>query len=192
MPLPIIADTYRVALNWTGPGSLIASNVMHFRNPAGTAAGLYSALDANVAASMWGLAPTTTACSLVEISKLDGSSATYNAFPAGAKWAGPATAGDVIPAGAVVVSFRTALRGRRNRGRIYLPFVTEINIQNGVAAAGSLTACSVAWASFLSAMNTAGYALVIASYVGGSAQAVTTATVKTTLATQRRRQSRLW
>lgn len=196
--LPTIANTYRVTLHWSGPGGTSAKTVMHFRRSSSTASAVATAVDANVTATMWNHTGTTTAVSKISVTPLDGSSATYELAVTGAKWAGPTAAAEVIPAGAAVITLRTANRGRRYRGRVFLPFVQENNIANGVIASSVVTALQTAWENFRAAMSTASTVLVVASYGVGPhgswspfATDVTSCTAQSIEGTVRRRQSRL-
>jgi hypothetical protein len=209
--LPVIAGIHRVAFQWraaaTGP---FAVNVMHFYNPASDPDGLKTALDTNVTANMWVGASTATVIYQIAITPLDGTSATRLYTVTGTKWAGPSTPGDMIPAASIVVSLKTLERGRRRRGRIYLPFPIEGLCSNGVYTA-SLTTNQAAWDTFRSAMKTANWPLHVVSYghslhrtkTPGGGYALTpvtwtpdsrecvSSTVESTLGTIRRRQSRL-
>lgn len=191
MPLPVIADTYRVALEWTGPGGLRAVNVLHLTAAASDPAGVWSDLDASVTASMWNHTTSAVAVTRVVITKLDGSTASFIAAPTGAKWAGSTAAGDLEVAPSAIVSLRTALRGPRNRGRLYLPFPAEANVANGLLNSAVVTGMNTAWSTFRVAIATAGSPMTVASYVGATATAVLTATAESQLATQRRRQDQL-
>lgn len=190
-PLPIIADTFRVSLEWVHTDGQTAANVMHFQGVGKTSADVYAALDTNVAAQLWNIVSGDAKVGEVRVTKLDGGSATYVATPTGAKWAGPGgTGGDTVPQVAAVISLRTALRGRSHRGRIFMPFPVESAIANGRITA-SITTNVTAWNTFIVAMNTAAVPLVVASYKLGSKELVTSVLLETVLGTQRRRQTRL-
>lgn len=191
MALPVITDTYRVFFKWSHAASgQSAGNVMHFRKTASNAGAVGALIDGNVTANMWN--PTSSGASVTElhITPLDGSTATFIQTASGAKWTG-GTTGDFIPGAAALVSLRTVRRGRSYRGRVYLPFVGESNQTNGALIAGSVTAVSTAWATFLNAMIAATCPLVVASYRLASATDVASTVAETLLGTQRRRQSRL-
>jgi len=203
--LPTIADTFRCALKWSHTNGQTAVNVMHIHAPTKTPADVASGLDANVTAAMWGFVNVGASVNELQVTKLDGSSATYLLAVSGAKWTGGTTSGDFTPALAMCVSARTGLRGRRNRGRLYLPYISESVASNG-SASSAVTSCQSAWDTFLSTMTAAGLTPCIASY--GFSQyrkgttvitntwtptqnAITKYTVESILATQRRRQGRL-
>lgn len=210
-PLPTIDGIHRVAFSWraslSGP---FAANVMHFHGASSDPDGCKAAIDANVTSGMWPGVPTTCSVYQLAITPLDGSSATRLYPVTGAKWAGTATASGISPASAVVVSLKTAKRGRRYRGRVYLPFIDESAIAGGSLSV-TPTAAQTAWDTFRSAMATSLWPLHIASYgrsfhkSGGKgapitltpvswsafSEPVTSCGVEQVLGTQRRRQSRL-
>lgn len=209
--LPNITGIHRVALTWrvggTGP---TAVNVMHFYNPAVDAVGLFNALNTNVTTAMWLGVMLNTSVTQVSITPLDGSSATQLFFPTGTKWAGTNASGDYSPATAPIISFKTAKRGRRYRGRLYFPFPAESVMGSGTNSIGVGTA-QAAWDTFRAAMKTATFPLHIASYghslkrtknPGGGytlspvnwtpgSEEVTSGTCETIFGTMRRRQTRL-
>jgi hypothetical protein len=163
---------------------------MHFRNTAGSPSGLATALEANWNANMIGVVSSSAAITDLQIMELDGLSGTSNIpTSGGAKWTGGSVS-DHVPAYAQVISFRTGLRGRRNRGRIYLPAIAENAMADGVLSGSSATA-QAAWTTWLAAMSASSYPLVIASYVGASYAFVESAQVVEIYGVQRRRQSRL-
>lgn len=210
-PLPTISGVHRVAFNWrAGASGPYATNVMHFKGASTDTLALKNALDANVTTAMWAGCGVATNVYQLQITPLDGSSSTMIYTVTGTKWAGPAGSTGLIPAACVIVSLKTATRGRRSRGRVYLPFTDEGNV-----SAGSLdsapTAAQAAWDTFRTAMTTSLYPMVVASYghgyhkTGGKGQpivytpytwtadsyVVTSSTVERVLGTQRKRQSRL-
>lgn len=188
-PLPTISNVYRVALNWQGAGGQTAINVIHVRRAATTASAVATAVDTNVQANMWAQVANSAGVIRLDVTPLDGTSASFPLTVSGAKWTGTAGAFDHVPQVAEVVTLKTALRGRRVRGRFYTPFIAESAVSNG-GIVGFATAQG-AWTTFISNMSAAGFPLVVASYVAQSAQDVTAAIVQSVAGTQRRRQSRL-
>lgn len=190
-PLPVIADTYRVALNWRSATLGHAANVMHFRGAPGSAAGLYTSLNNRAIQNLWYCVSNTAVVDSVDITPLDGSSATIvNSTGAPAKWQGFAGT-DSPPAVSAIVKLRTAKRGKSYRGRIFLPWVTESQQANGALDAAAVTAMQAAWILFRTNVATDGYTMVIASYLHATAELVTTSTVEGYTGTQRRRLARL-
>lgn len=138
---------------------------------------------------MWQGAVNGASVTRLDVTPLDGSGATFSLAVSGAKWTGTAGAGDFVPAASIVVTHRTAQRGRSFRGRTYIPFIGESSLVNG--AISSITATQTAWTAFVAAMSAAANPLVVATYLHGSFSVVTSCTVQSIAGTQRRRQSRL-
>lgn len=201
-PLPVIFNTFRCAIRWRTSGAQTAVNVLHVRTAANgkTAAQVFACLDAHVTAAMWGGASSNFITQGVDITPLDGTTATQTFTPAIAgHWTG-GTGGDFIPSACGIVKFQTASRGVRFRGRLYLPPVAETAQTNGSYSDTSPATATAAWGTFLTdcaADATTPLSPVVASYdrahggAGATATTITRATQETVLATQRRRQKRL-
>lgn len=197
-PLPVIANTFRVAFVWKDAGtSQTAANIMHFQRAASTAIDVKNDIDAHVTAAMWSVQEANAQVSRLDIIKLDGTSGTVSFTVSGAKWTGGGSASDFAPNVANVIKMQTGLRGRANRGRVYLPFVGENQTTAGAIGGAAVTAGQAAWDAFLAAMTVATCFPVVASYdrahSGASAHAtlVTKYVYEAVAATQRRRQGRL-
>jgi hypothetical protein len=209
--LPIITGVTRVAFNWTlTPAGQTAANVMHFSQTTVSQSALLGLLNTNVTAAMWQGVSSTAKVATLTMTTLDGTSATITYATTGAGWQAGGGTGDFSPATACIVSLATNQRGRRARGRLYLPFQTESSISSGTVT-GAVTPAQTAWTTFLSNMTSGGAPLVVASYGHGyhkhkntdgsitltpvtwppQALPVVAATVETQLATQRRRQTRI-
>jgi hypothetical protein len=191
-PLPVIAGAFRVALRWTnGSGSQHAVNVVHIDGGSATENDIFTLLDSHVVANLW--APVSTQCSVeqVDVTRLDGTSATQS-FRTGTptKWTGMAST-DYSPQVAALVKLTTVSRGRSHRGRIFLPFVGEDVQSLGVITPPSGSNWQSNWTDFLAALVTAGKPLVVASYKLASMETVSHATTELFSATQRRRQERV-
>lgn len=193
MPLPIIGSTYRVVLNWTQATiSQNAVNVLHVQKTSSTASAIATAFDGAVAAGMWQPSINTASVTSIEVTPLDGVTATFVLATSGAKWAGVQSTGDVLVAPAGIVSLRTTLRGAKNRGRIYLPFIGEAVQSSGQILSGTVTTWQTAWNTFLNtAIPAAGMTLVVASYKYATAAPVASISCEAFLGTQRRRQTRI-
>jgi hypothetical protein len=140
---------------------------------------------------MWDVMNASTTCFEIDITPLDGVSATYVYVPATpSHWAAGATSGDNLPQVAAIVKLQTALRGRSHRGRVFLPFVAEGKVANGVLASGNVTNVQSGWSSFVSSLSGGGFTLVVASYTVGHKFDVTSVVAESLAATQRRRQPR--
>jgi len=202
IPLPVIANTFRIGLHWTTAGGQSGANVFHLQAtaPGHTAADCMEALDDAVTAAMWGMVASAWSVDEVHITPLDGISATNAFTPATpAHWFG-GTGGDFVPAVSGVLKFTTALRGRAHRGRMFCMPPAESQISNGKFTDGTPATSATAWAAFQAALFVdADFTsnLVVASYdrkhsgAGATATVVTAIQGETTCATQRRRQERL-
>jgi hypothetical protein len=191
MPLPVIANTYRVALDYTDSATgQSATNVIHVRQASTDAIAIAGVVDAAAAINVMYQAPATASLEQIKCTPLDGSGSTHTRIPTNAHWVG-GSSGDFIPGASVVVSYGTDLRGRSHRGRIYLPFVCESLQGDGSISSGTATIIREAWEATSGAIIAAGAAQVIASYKLASAADITSWLVLTGLGTQRRRQTRV-
>lgn len=189
MPTPVIADTFRCALLWHNPGSvLVPVNVLHVHAPGKTASQVATALQANITQNMFLCNESSWTQDEIDILPLDGATATQQ-FPGSGKTG--AVAGDPIIACSVVVSLKTAQRGARGRGRVYCGPIVEAKQTSGKILTADATTIVTAWNTFVTAMNTAGCTLVVASYVHADQHAVTSERCDIPLGTQRRRQDRV-
>jgi hypothetical protein len=180
--LPVISNVFRTVLLWNQAHGLAPRNVLHFRGSPGTGAGLASALDTNFADAMWDLVQQDWAFTAVGITPLDGSTAEA-IFPVTAQ--GSTTNGDWNWQVAAAVSIRTAQRGPRGRGRVYLGPVAESRVSSGIFSTGPATI--TAWNDFADAMAGDGYDLGVASYVHSDFHPATRIAMDLVPATQRRR-----
>lgn len=190
MSLPVIANLYRIALKWSNGALATAVNVLHVQAPTLNSADVWAALDANVTAGMWNSQGASAYVFEAHVTRLDGSTATFQAAPTGAKWTGIQT-GENIPALATIIKLVTATRGPAHRGRLYLPFVAEASTSYGTMVGAIRTGQQTPWNTFLTAMAAANAPLVVASYKHASASLVTAVLVESVFGTQRRRQTRL-
>lgn len=192
MALPIIPDCFRVAFKWSNPGGAAgrAVNVLHFSAPGKTTAQVDAAIDANVTANMWRSGVTTTRVEELDITPLDGTSATVP-FPkaAVAKWI-PVGGADFAPQTCYLIKLTTALRGPANRGRIFLPYLAESEQAAGYISLVAQPLITTAWVNFANAMAAAGVALGVASYKNSLWHQAINVGCETAIATQRRRQHR--
>jgi len=192
MPYPTISNVYRVALKWQGSGvTRPAVNVMHIRKASSSALAVWTEVDAKVTAAMWGHTAAGTSVYEVDVTPLDGTSATAQyATGSPAKWTGSAATSDVIPQVACIAKLGTATRGRSFRGRLFLPFLCEGVTFYGTIQASTITSMQAAWNTFFAALTADSYELVVASYKLSSATAVTGVVIENRTGTQRRRQQR--
>lgn len=190
MPLPVIDDVFRVALEWTAIGGGDAVNVMHFTRPTGSSDELMADLESNITVAMFQCVSSDASVSKVTITPLDGSTASSEYVPESGFWHGGATSGG-IPNTCIVVKWLTAQRGRSHRGRTFLPFGAEGLFSNGFFAAENIGNMQDAWDTFLAAMVTDTSSPVVASYTLIDSDLVTQFLVEEAAGTQRRRQTRI-
>jgi hypothetical protein len=137
---------------------------------------------------MWDSIQTSFACTTLEVTKLDGTTAGQP--EAVTSFAGQST-GDIVPAASGVLSLHTAQRGPRGRGRLYLGPPGEGIIATGQLASGTPANIAGAWATFNAAMAADGFFHCVASYVHADSHDITSYRCDTLLGTQRRRQDQL-
>lgn len=189
-PLPVIANTYRCALNWKMGVTSNAVNVMHVRKTGSSAAAVFANLDAHWTQDMNSLTTIQAHIDSVQITPLDGSSSTV-VFPTDGtdKWKGRAS-GDGVLNTCHLLKLNTALRGRSHRGRLFLPFIAE-GVLTGAAVDPTLRGEEeTAWITFVADMATDLAELVVASYKLSQAFSLASIHVESRAGTQRRRLSR--
>lgn len=207
MPLPLITNVVRVAVSGQTSTGTAWANILHYRKTTGSidaaaitalAAEIQKLYQTNASASARHLltyCKTTTFANQVTFTPLDGTSAST---VLSVNWPGTQT-DDQLPAEtSLVVTWRTALRGRRNRGRTYLPPFTEVNnTATGVIVSTIPAALAEQAIDHIADLTAVNWQLVVASYGGPSgtppttwvpyATTVTTATVSQSWDSQRRR-----
>lgn len=190
MPLPIVANLYLARLVWANAGApRHAINDLYFHDDAGghTGTDVYNAMAANVTHNMWLTCQSGSSIIQVVTTKLDGSAASEtHTTGGGSTWSGDAT-GDTILQAATVVTLRTGFRGKSFRGRIYLPFVGDQVLSDGIFTSGTITAMQTAWETFRAAMKTAGFPIHVCSRLHSSSVETSSETVQPNCKTQRRR-----
>lgn len=196
MPLPVITDVMRVAINGRSSNGVKWANVLHYRKTGVlTYAGAIAALDpilvdhlttANGGGACWTqLAHSGATIDDIRYTPLDGSSATTVISHV----APGVNANEALPASlCLVVTLRTALRGRSHRGRVYQgPWTEAASTATGTPLSTQPTAVAAQWTAHLAALVGSGVSLVVASYLLATATDVATCTVDTRWDTQRRR-----
>lgn len=193
--LPVIANVYRVALNWTAGSGQDAVNVIHIldNTAAATDTTIRAALDAAADTLMWTAVVPSAAVTDIAITPLDGVHGTTHLAPGTpAKWTGQ-NGTIYAPAAAAMIKLSTGLRGRSKRGRVFLPFIDTTANVDGLLNATDAAAMTTAWADFRDdlAAGAPSLSMVVASYKLSTAAVVTEITCEFPLGTQRRRQGRL-
>lgn len=209
-PLPIIAGTVRVSVTGTVNGIAPWANVVHLRYAAGASApaGVEIAAAHAIFQRLYGGTAygagfpwlqgcrTDTTATTFNYTPLDGASVTTSFSPNLAGTNSTAAAPSEV---ALVLSLHTAHRGKRYRGRVFLPAqVTTSFAANGSLLPGAATQLLTQVNGVQTALQAAQWSIVVASYGYSLTKAgpvtwtpfatdVTTFTMDTTPDVQRRR-----
>lgn len=175
MPLPVINNTVRVAISGITSRNTGWANVLHFRTtgPAISAA-LIDTLHTEIAKLYTGPAYTgglvglkqplssQMSCKFAKYTPLDGLSATTVKTFA---WSGTSTGDALPPQVAICISLRTNTRGRRYRGRLYLPQPSEAaSSGQGMISQADADGLDAQCEGFRAALPALSWEWVIASY----------------------------
>jgi hypothetical protein len=187
MPLPVIADVYRVTFNWSDTASdEDVVSVQHFRG-SGTAEELATALDGTYQTHMLEGFPDSLHVDSVDILALDGVSATQT-FPL-TEWDGESGSGETLPGFNILIEGQTGLRGSANRGRWFLPGPLESVITDGLLDPANQAEIQTAWDDFRTAMALADFEWGVASYTTPSFNPYISVSVPRMLGVIRRRRN---
>lgn len=188
-PLPEITNVYRCAFNWALASQRVAANVIHTRTSVfDDAQAVAEQVRDAASAAQWGPVHSSVGVEQIVVTKLDGTSASYELdVTADAAWQGQ-TDGQYVPQVAAVVKFTTSQRGRSKRGRLFMPYIAEAAMQDGLIL--DLGPVQSAWEDFVQNLDLVSCPLVVASYKLESAQDVIGVLAETRIATQRRRNRR--
>ena len=184
-PLPVIPDTFRVALGYESGGELVARNIIHHFVPGASASDVADLVDDNFTTGMIDATSADIDMKEIEVTPLDGSSATFtkvlgSPFPGGAAGAG-------VPNTAGVVTFNTDKRGRSFQGRAFTPWISE-GVQNeGLIESVNVINIIDAWVQYAVDMLLESAAQVVASYLLEEVNAVQNVLMDLRVDTQRRR-----
>jgi hypothetical protein len=194
VPLPVIADVWRVTFNWTRAFGVQPRNVIHVNRTslgASTEEEVGTAILAAYPANLHAPIRVEHVLASLTVLALDGSSAGVDV--PGTGQTGGEGSGDVIPNMCAIVSMRTAQRGPRGRGRQYVGPIVE-TVQNDGSLDGTIRANMLtAWEDFQSNLEAGDppLSLCIASYKHADFHSVTNITVDPIVGTQRRRLAQL-
>lgn len=191
MPLPIIADVFRCAINLSDPSGGSATNILHFGAGGGaTASDIAHAIDDEAATTHpWQYVANTFADCIIEVTPLDGATAPF--VLTSANIAGTQS-GTKLYEAAAVVKLTTALRGREHRGRSFIGPLTEGSVAAGALDPGTRSGLETAFQDWQAAVEAnIGGNLKVASYKLSTAENVVSATVGPFQRTQRRRLQRV-
>jgi hypothetical protein len=176
-----------VTLNWE-TSSQHAHNVMHFEAPTATEADVFAAFTAHRTTAMWAPVADVAVITSLDIIKLDGTSSSLS-FDTGGGSGWHSTAGSAwLPQGSGIIKLATGLRGRSNRGRVYLPFLAESSQSSGFLDPGITTPTTAAWVTFANDMASDNAALGVASYKNATWHQAVNVICESATGTQRRRQ----
>ena len=193
MALPVIENVFRCTLNWSTADGVTPRNVFHVRSTApATELEIADAINTSTTVEMWNLVGAGYHVDSVTVLALDGSSAGDEKLLAAGNNGGGA--GDPIPSACAVLTQRTAQRGPRGRGRLYLGPMAEGDAGSGLIPGTKLTACVEAWIEFNENLvndATTPCVMVVASYTHADAHNVTNFSMNPIQGTQRRRQNQL-
>jgi len=196
MPLPIIANCARVTFNLQSSSGAASHNVIHVMKDAGvtyTELGdrLASLLDDAAEADLWRPLPSDYGLTSVDITPLDGTTATRTIERGASAWPDGQGGIAVLPQVCALIKEQTAVRGRRNRGRIYIGPITETSQADGNMVSTTQDALTDAWVAFSNDLVGQSLAIGVASYVGRTVHQVTEIACERSVATQRRRLHRV-
>lgn len=190
MPLPVVNDVWLTRLVWRSSSTpRPAVNNLYFRDTVGaqSASNLLSDFNASALANQWLNVLTGAAITQIVVTDLSGSDAGViqnTGSPANLTGAGGT---DPILQGACVVSAMTARRGPAGRGRIYLPWIAELQQTAGVLNSANIATMQTAWNTFFTSMVAAGWQPCIVNYEAATYLDVTNYVVRPNMKTQRRR-----
>ena len=183
--LPIIDDTFRVALGYESGGELVARNIIHHFGPGLNAVEVADLVDTNFTTEMIDATSAEIDMKEIEVTPLDGISATFTKVLALGVPGGAAGVG--VPNGAGVVTFNTDKRGRSFQGRAYTPWISEGVQSEGLIESANVINIIDAWVQYAVTMLVEGCAQVVASYVLAEVNAIQNVLMDRRLDTQRRR-----
>jgi len=184
-PLPTITGVFRITLEWTLPESAKAANVFHIFATTDDETEVSTAVQANLDPDQFYGSSSSAHLTGVDVIALDGTSTTFHQTLDGS-FTGLGGS-DYIAQGATIVSFGTGLRGRSNRGRMFLPALAEDRQDGGIVAFGAVSTMQVAWDNWVDNMRAAFMIPVVASYRHHTAPEITTVTIRDRCGTIRHR-----
>ncbi len=193
-PLPVIENCFRVTWNFASYAGVTPRIVQHFRTTTADGEQLGSLIWAAIRDGMFLPMHAEYEPQSLSIIRLDGTSATIIANrPSGDGIEMCQGGGEVSPASACVMSWRSLIRGPKGRGRSYIGPLCEPNMANGHLVGDALTDMPAAWEDFLVTLGASdpSVGFVIASYKHAEAYLVQNGSLGEILATQRRRQNQL-
>jgi hypothetical protein len=194
MPLPVITNTFRCTVNGH-IGNDTSDNVIHLINTTGAGAAASCASDLGSAwitlIQSFDVFSSEYGFDSISVLPLDGSSATTDFVPTG--WPGVGSTSDASTPSLVarIITLRTAVGGRSNRGRMYLAgeHVQDVDAESTLWTPTSTANMTTAAEAFRVALSpgSAASQLAVASYKLASSRPVTSCVARQYFGTQRRR-----
>jgi len=194
-PLPTIADVFRIVLPWSTFAGITPRNVFNVRctdtsdvtEIAQQIGGVFTASGPNC----FNVMNSNFHFIDINITPLDGATASSD-VRLEAEVAGVADS-EILPAVATLVKFKTAQRGPRGRGRMYVGPCCENNVVNGSVSPANLLAMGNSWTAFIEdlLLGSPSIEFGVASYLHSDFHPLTSVLVEQVLGTQRRRQGQL-
>lgn len=186
----IIPGAFRVAIEAESGGQPV-TNVIGVSNGSGTAAGAAAAVQTAWKVNGGPLAGLTPLYALLGFRAVDLGSANGSiAFIADNATGGLASGGSkATNAASALVKWNGGTRSRSSRGRMYYGPLseTQINPDGRTLASTPLTSIGAAFTAFRNSLTASGYPLVVLSPTTSQAFPVTSSTVESVIASQRRR-----
>jgi len=194
MALPVIENCTRVTWNFATYLGVTPRVVQHFLTATSDMQELGDNIWSNVADGIFGPMHQNFEPTSIALLPLDGTSATTivdNPAPSDSNLCN--ADGQMLPAVAALMSWRTLVRGPKARGRSYIGPICEQTTSDGVLDDPWRSDLQSAWNDTLLALGgvTPSIALCVASYVHEEAYLVQSASAERPVATQRRRQQQL-
>lgn len=193
MALPVIAHVRRVAINWLPQNGVTPRNVFHVRSDIEDEAAIAGFLDDAFQAgtgsdhmfhAMFGAYVARS----ITVTPLNGTSPGTDYSVADINADG---SGDQAPALAAVVSFKTAQKGPRGRGRMFVGPIGEGAQGGGGLETAEITTMLAGWQDFIDSLTGNSIDFGVASYTHHDFNVVTSHRIDFLLGTMRRRQDQL-
>lgn len=141
-----VGDIARLVTFVTGPnGTSLMVLGFEARNVAATFDGLAASFEANDLPGLIAQMANVYSCNLLVVEDVKPGTAASTLHGVSPAVAGTNTAQSLPPQDALVISWRTALKGRSFRGRTYVPGLTEVNQDAGIWGSAT-TAAYDTWA----------------------------------------------
>jgi len=192
MPLPVIADVYRLELNWVNlTGGPSVANVLHLKSTAAAdaadVAAAFDAANSGLTGDPWDAMSDNYTMPVLGVIKLDGTSATVEHTMSHIPQGG--ATGDKIMQACAVMSIRTHQRGPRGRGRQYIGPIGEDKQHDGSIETASKTAMRTGWLEIFTALETGSPSCLpgVASYTHADFNELSQFFIDDKCGTQRRR-----